>query len=69
MAELVDALGSGSSQGFLVGVRVSPSAPQQKQQVRKLKPFLRRAFFGLPTLWAVWAVLLGVKIADIAALQ
>ena len=27
MAELVDALGSGSSRGFPVGVRVSPSAP------------------------------------------
>ena len=28
VAELVDALGSGSSEGSLVGVRVSPSAPQ-----------------------------------------
>ena len=27
VAELVDALGSGSSGGFPVGVRVSPSAP------------------------------------------
>ena len=27
VAELVDALGSGSSRGFPVGVRVSPSAP------------------------------------------
>ena len=27
VAELVDALGSGSSEGSLVGVRVSPSAP------------------------------------------
>ena len=27
VAELVDALGSGSSPGFRVGVRVSPSAP------------------------------------------
>jgi hypothetical protein len=28
VAELVDALGSGSSEGFLMGVQVSPSAPQ-----------------------------------------
>jgi hypothetical protein len=28
VAELVDALGSGSSRGILVGVRVSPSAPK-----------------------------------------
>ncbi len=27
VAELVDALGSGSSEGFLVGVQISPSAP------------------------------------------
>jgi hypothetical protein len=27
VAELVDALGSGSSGGFLVGVQISPSAP------------------------------------------
>ena len=31
MAELVDALGSGSSEGFLVRVRISPSAPLDKQ--------------------------------------
>ena len=28
VAELVDALGSGSSVGFHVGVRISPSAPK-----------------------------------------
>ena len=31
MAELVDALGSGSSEGSLVRVRVSPSAPLDNQ--------------------------------------
>lgn len=30
VAELVDALGSGSSRGIPVGVRVSPSAPLKK---------------------------------------
>ena len=38
VAELVDALGSGSSRGFPVGVRVSPSAPLFKPA------FLQRAF-------------------------
>ena len=40
VAELVDALGSGSSPGSRVGVRVSPSAPQIFNLL-----FLQRVFY------------------------
>ena len=40
MAELVDALGSGSSEGFLVRVRISPSAPLNKQASVIVEAFL-----------------------------
>ena len=41
VAELVDALGSGSSGGYPVGVRVSPSAPEKKSKGcnHRLQPF------------------------------
>ena len=42
VAELVDALGSGSSGGSLMGVRVSPSAPKTNQGfavINDCKPF------------------------------
>ena len=37
VAELVDALGSGSSPGIRVGVRVSPSAPQSNNSLQLVK--------------------------------
>ena len=42
VAELVDALGSGSSRGFPVGVRVSPSAPAIKKSLLYLRSGLQR---------------------------
>ncbi len=58
VAELVDALGSGSSEGSLVGVRVSPSAPPKNRvRLRGLAmpaPFfirgVRRYLWFLPVL-------------------
>ena len=38
VAELVDALGSGSSWGFPVGVRVSPSAPRLHEGLQVIPP-------------------------------
>ena len=43
VAELVDALGSGSSRGFPVGVQISPSAPASKTKRRDFSG--SRAFF------------------------
>ena len=46
VAELVDALGSGSSEGFLVGVQVSPSAPhKQTIYIHTINALLRQGFF------------------------
>ncbi len=44
VAELVDALGSGSSGRMLVGVRLSPSAPVKK--LRAYSIFTVSPFFG-----------------------
>ena len=52
VAELVDALGSGSSGGFPVGVRVSPSAPFLPNNFSYL-PSIRGRFF-LPFLCHPW---------------
>ena len=49
MAELVDALGSGSSGRRPVGVRVPPSAPQELQEVSSFQTnlfFLSKRAFG-----------------------
>ena len=45
VAELVDALGSGSSGRMPVRVRLSPSAPQQNSTFRRFEPFFRGSFF------------------------
>ena len=47
VAELVDALGSGSSEGFLVGVQVSPSAPHTANISQFFSLCRGRAFFYL----------------------
>ena len=53
VVELVDTLGSGSSEGSFMGVRVSPSAPvESPQKSRKVQKALRDLAFwamGSPT--------------------
>ena len=48
VAELVDALGSGSSRGSPVGVRVSPSAPNERQPVGILEKVFDGFFYFGP---------------------
>ena len=56
VAELVDALGSGSSGGFPVGVRVSPSAPQTNYIFRGGLAMVSPLFLFYRHLWMIVAL-------------